>query len=300
MKLKKTINDIKSLKIQGAENVAIASIKALQGSFFSTKTHTPSALMYELLNTKSKLYKSRPTEPCMRNALEHIFHNIIKRKPEKFIFELDGRIKKTLKHFNDSKKKIAEIGAKRIKSGQIVFTHCHSTTVMDILKKAKKQGKKFEVHNTETRPLLQGQKTALELAKAGIKIKYFVDSAARIAMKKADLCLFGCDAVTTTKIYNKIGTEMFCEIAKNQQIPVFFCTDSWKFDPKSIFGEEEKIEMRNYKEIWNKKHKKIKICNPAFEMVNPELTTGIISELGVFSHTAFIEEVKSHYPWLFE
>jgi len=48
----------------------------------------------------------------------------------------------------------------------------------------KKQRKKFEVYNTETRPLFQGRKTAKELKGAGIKVTMFIDSAMDIALSK--------------------------------------------------------------------------------------------------------------------
>ena len=53
------------------------------------------------------------------------------------------------------------------------------------------------------------------------------------------------------------------------------------------------------KEVWEKQARNIKIHNPAFEKINPSLVTGIISELGIFPHQLFIEEVKTSYPWMF-
>jgi ribose 1,5-bisphosphate isomerase len=105
--------------------------------------------------------------------------------------ELDKRIKLVTKHFDTSLKKIASIGARKIKNGMIVYTHCHSSTVTAILKEAKAQGKRFEVHNTETRPKYQGRITAAEIAKAGIPVTHYVDSAAKIALEKADIMMIG-------------------------------------------------------------------------------------------------------------
>jgi translation initiation factor 2B subunit (eIF-2B alpha/beta/delta family) len=104
--------------------------------------------------------------------------------------------------------------------------------------------------------------------------------------------------VTTTKIYNKIGSDMFAIIADKYDIPLFACGDSWKFDPKGIAGHEEKIEFRSPSEIWPSAPKGIKIENPCFEKIDPHLVAAIISELGVYPHENFIEEVKKTYPWL--
>jgi len=271
----KICNDIKTLKIQGAENIAKAAAKAL--------------LLRHDKKAVEKLLSLRPTEPCLRNTIKFVLsHKNIKEG----VFE-------ALKHFEDSQKKIAEIGSKLIENETIVFTHCHSETVVNILKQAKKEGKKIKVYVTETRPLFQGRITARELAKSKIPVTLVIDSAARFVLKKADMVLFGCDAITTTKIYNKIGSEMFAIIAKNIGIPLYIATNSWKFDAKSIYGEEEKIEERSCKEIWENPPKGVKILNPAFEKIDPRLVTGIISELGLFMKESFIEAVRANYPFLF-
>ena len=147
--------------------------------------------------------------------------------------------------------------------------------------------------------MYQGRKTATELAKAKIRVRLFTDSSGRFALKKANLALFGADAITSEgEIINKMGTEMYADIAEKYDIPVYFCTNSWKYDPMTVFGFEEAIERREAREVWNRPPKGVEISNLAFEIVEPELATGIISELGDYSPTTFIEEVKKNYPWI--
>ena len=171
----KICEDIKEVKIQGAAAVAKAAVKAL------LIRHDKSAV--------KKLISLRPTEPALHNALKFIFS-----QPD-----FEKGVKDALKIL-DSKDKIAKIGSRLIENGMTVFTHCHSSTVLSILLEAKHQKKKFKVHCTETRPLFQGRITARELARAKIPVTLFVDSAARIALKKADIAFYGCDAITPTRI----------------------------------------------------------------------------------------------------
>ena len=271
----KICQDIKQVKIQGAENVAKAAAKALW------YRHDKYAV--------KKLISLRPTEPALRNTIRFVLlHKNIR----------EG-VSQALKHFDNSKKKIAEIGSKLIDNGSTVFIHCHSTTLIDILKEAKRQGKKFQVYNTETRPLYQGRITSSELAKLKIKVTHIIDSAARIALKKSDLMLIGADAITTTRIYNKVGSEMFAIIAQKYEVPVYVAANSWKFDPKSLYGMQEKIEERSPKEIWPNATKGVEIKNYAFEAVDPSLVDGIITELGLFMNRSLIAEIKKNYPWMF-
>lgn len=281
-----TLSKIKSLEIQGAENIAIAAVKA-----FDEKLKGAAEQDVEKLKEYIRELESlRETEPALRNALHYCLLN----------FKNDPQVAETVvNYFKTAKEKIAEIGAKKIHDGMTIFTHCHASTVTKILLKAWADGKRFTVRNTETRPKYQGRKTAQELAKAGIPVIHSVDSAGRLGMKKSDIFLFGADAVTAEgNIINKIGTTMFVEFANLYQIPVYSCTNSWKFDPATIGGADEPIEERDPKEVWPDAPAGIKIINPAFELTPADKISGIITELGVFKPETLVSEIKKAYPWM--
>lgn len=293
------VKDIKNLKIQGAENIARAAVSAVKEHVFKSITITK--FLDNLTKIKKQLSESRPTEPCMINSLNFIINTLKGNSLEELKNSLKENTNQAFFHLNKSNQIISEITAKKIKKGSMVFTHCHSSTVVSALKKAKQQKKHFEVHITETRPRLQGRITAKELLAAKIPVTMYVDSAARQALKKADLFLLGADAITSEgKIINKIGSELFAEAAAKQGIPIYICVDSWKFDPKTIFGYEEDLEKRSPSEIWKNRPKELKICNLAFEKIDSNLITGIISELGVYKPDVFVEEVRRTSPWMFK
>ena len=294
MELNSALKKIKSVEVQGAGNVALFSLEIIKNEL---KKLDETDVLNKLKIIKHKIEETRPTEPCMRNTLNYLFYNLhggpIKKQINDKIIELE-------RHFEDSRGMIAKIGANKIKNGMIVFTHCHSSTVIDILLKAKKQRKRFEVYNTETRPLLQGRITAKELASNDIKVTHFVDSALRIAIKEADLVLLGADAITCeSRVINKIGSELVAEVARRYDVPVYICSNSWKFDPKTVFGFDEEIEKRFRKEVWESPPKNVNISNYAFEIIRPSTISGIISELGIYNPFMFIDEVKKYYPWIF-
>lgn len=297
MHFESIVKDIQSLKIQGAENIAKASVKAILIVAEKLKNSRKTDMLHYLNHAKQILFKTRITEPCMRNTLNYLLKNI--EFSDNIYSHLHARLEAVKKHFEESNKKIAMFGAKKISSRMIVFTHCHSSAVINILKKAKQEGKRFAVHNTETRPLFQGRITASELAREGIPVVHYIDSAARIALKKADIMLIGADAINSEGfVFNKIGSEMFAEIAAKYDIPVYVCSDSWKFDAQTLWGFEERIEKRHEKEVWPGAPKGVRINNYAFEKINPSLITGIISELGIYRPEVFAEEVISAYPWI--
>ncbi|MBL7050551.1 hypothetical protein ISS04_00120 [Candidatus Woesearchaeota archaeon] len=300
MTFKKILKQIKELKIQGAQNIAISSVMALKWFIDNEGIKYKENLLFELEKRKKKLMETRPTEPAMRNSLKYILENI---KHKQFIDikkEVNKRADFVLKQFKKSNNILTTIGAKKINQNSVIFTHCHSSTVINILKRAHNTGKKFKVYNTETRPLFQGRKTARELISAGIPVVHYIDSAAKFALKKTDMVLIGCDAILSTgRVVNKIGTSMIIDFAVKQEIPVYVCTNSWKFDPQTIVGYEEPLEKRNRDEVWHNAPKGIKIENISFETIDPDKITGIISELGIYQPSVFVEEVKRENKWMF-
>ncbi|MBI2453540.1 hypothetical protein HYV56_02450 [Candidatus Peregrinibacteria bacterium] len=283
MTYEEIIKKIKSLEIQGAESVAIMATKAF--ALKLEETQDEKKLNQYIL----ELSTLRPTEPALRNCLRYCQKNWRQKNVADSI----------LGHFEDAKKRIAEYGTKKIENGMIIFTHCHSGTVVSILEKAHKDGKKFKVKNTETRPRFQGRLTAKRLNEMGIPVEHYIDSGGKLALKNADLFLFGCDALTSEgRIINKIGTSFLLDIAASRNIPTFCSTNSWKFDPETTYGQEESIEERDPSEVWEDAPKEIKIHNPAFESLEADKITGIISELGVYKPETLIMEIKKTYPWI--
>lgn len=299
-----TVKQIKRLEIQGARNVAIAAIKAIE--LLASQTQAPSKkdFLRELTKAKDVLFASRSTEPLMRNALRLII-NRVDRSEEKNVKKLAEIAAQASQQFlldlENSRKRIAEIGAKRIRSNSVVLTHCHSSTVTNLLKRAKYEGKVFEAICTETRPVLQGQITAKEMLDMGIKTTFIVDSAARFFMNDVDLVLVGADAITSEgNVINKIGTSMVALVAHEARAPFYVVSELLKFDPATVSGDYEKIEERSPNEIWKNAPKELTIRNPAFDVTRRDFIHGIICEDGMISPHSITEVMHRKYPWVFE
>jgi len=186
----------------------------------------------------------------------------------------------------EAERKTAKYGAKLIKDNMNIFTHCHSTTVVEILTEAKKSGTEFVVYNTEAAPLYQGRVTAKELAKHNIKVIHFSDIGAEQGLTKCDLFLFGVDAFLNKGVVNKGGTSILCEVAKIYKIPTYTCGFSMKYTPCV------KLEIRPGKEVWDERSKNIEVINPAFDFVEKAHLTGVISEFGLLDYNSFIKKAK--------
>jgi ribose 1,5-bisphosphate isomerase len=294
--VKKTIKDILSLKIQGATNVRKKSVEALVKASKISKAKTPKDFRKEFLKNAKSLFNARPTEPELRTAIRIIKKSI--SNEELTIEQMKKCIilteQKYEKDREDSLKRISEYGAQLIKPGAVILTLCHSSSVVNMLIKAK--GKIKKVYACETRPLYQGRITAEQLTKAGIDTTLIIDNAASTILKECDYFFTGADAfLADGDVINKIGTNQISTLCKRYSTMHYVVTSTHKFEPASFFGKDEPIEERSPEEVWEKKGKnvrgKIKIINPAFDRTDSQYIEGIISEIGIFPPEALAAEL---------
>ena len=297
---------IKSLEIQGASNIAISAIDFLSNYAKRLKCENIEACFKELYKAQVILIETRPTEPAMKNGLKFIM-NKLEQEKESIIPEYISDIIEKYKNLycdmlQNSKKRIAEIGSRRIPSSSQKFnvmTHCHSSLVTGILLEAKKQGKNFKVINTETQPRLQGRKTASKLLNAGIEVIHVVDSAMRWAVRhyQVDLILIGADSITSEgTIINKIGSRLLALVAHEEHVPFYVASPLLKYNPETNLGLLETIEMRDPQEIWENPPEGIEILNPAFETVSRRYIDGLITEAGIFASSHVTNYFAKTYP----
>ncbi|UCE13727.1 MAG: hypothetical protein JSV04_00795 [Candidatus Heimdallarchaeota archaeon] len=278
--LQETMKKIRNLTIQGATNVAIYGVRAFAIHAESVPL-SDQALFHHLESVVDQLSNVRVTEPALRNGLRYVMTGI----------RLDGKEnaiahgKKYLDLIDAAKLKIFKTGAERIQDGSRVFTHCHSSITVGIFLAAAKQGKEFEVINTETRPLYQGRKTARRLLKNNIRVTHIVDSAMRWAMNvfKPHMIFMGADAITVEGVaLNKIGSRLCALASEEEHIPLYICTPLLKYDQATSIGRLSEIEMRDPFEIWAEDLPPgIRIMNPSFETIDRDNISAYITEAGL-------------------
>jgi len=297
MDFKEVCARIRDLKIQGANNVAFAGLKGFSSFAAKAKSRDRGEFLKALEAGKKELFATRPTEPMMRNFVLYAISRARSCKSDN-VPEMKKAVRDTVKMLSDNFKsdseKLENHAARLIVDGKNVFTHCHSSSVMGVFKRA--YGfKKFSVYNTETRPLFQGRITAEELAKANIPVFHIVDSGAAHVLSKCSAMFIGADAITADgSVVNKIGSNMFAYVAASKNIPVYVCSHSWKYDPETSSGPE-RIEERSPDEVWPDAPSKVKVINPAFDVIDKKYITAIVSELGVLWPADFVKQVKQSF-----
>jgi ribose 1,5-bisphosphate isomerase len=305
---------ITALEIQGATNIAMFAVNELVKFAQRNKSLSKKEMWSQLIKVEEIFTKSRSTEPGMRNGLMYILGKLQHDQSEgisedipKMIEIYGSEYENILK---EAKKSIAQYGNNLIPDNlekpYIVQTHCHSSIVEAILIEAHMQGKNFIVVSTETRPFYQGRITAKKMTEAGIKVIQVVDSAMRWIANKfnSDIIIIGADAITSEgTVLNKIGSRLLALVAHEMHIPLYVASPLLKYNPGTAFGNYEKIEMRETKEIWKDwtdSPKNLTFLNPAFETINRVYISGVITEAGIFPSGQVHMMFSKTYPFLHE
>ena len=213
---------------------------------------------------------------------------------------------------------IGQHGAKLIRSGMNVLTHCNAgwLAFVDIgsatapMYAAQAQGRKFHVFCDETRPRSQGATlTAWELAQQKISHQVIADNAAGHLMQrgKIDLVIVGSDRTLgrTGEVANKIGTYTKAVLAARHGIPFYVAIPLSTIDWQIKSGFDIPIEERDESEVlgaWGmagvaksgarasrspgRVYARVAnptsgALNPGFDVTPAELITGIITPAGI-------------------
>jgi len=301
---------IKEIKIQGATNIARFVVVSLAQYAKLVPSKSSAQFINNIRLAGVFLLSARETEPMADNAVEFILADLIKVKNlpvEKLKKTVASSAEKIIKLIDANENKIVKYGSSLVKNGARIMTHCHSSTVIKILEQAKKNKKKFEVFQTETRPLMQGHKTAVDLVKAGIKDTLVVDSAVAYLMSDLsgehfdiDLVIIGADSIARDgSCVNKIGSYAIASAAFDMGVPVYIATQALKINEDAKNLKAIKIEQRDAAEVWPDAPKGLKIYNPAFDKIPAKMITGIITEFGIVKPKKLFAEVKKKYQFIF-
>jgi ribose 1,5-bisphosphate isomerase len=270
---------IKTMEVRGAARIARFAAETLKkfaeliDSDFDRNMRKASEI---LLNT-------RPTAVSLYNAVNYVMGYSGATDSEKKRSAIE-RAEEFIRWVDTAREKIGEIGAKRIKDGYVVMTHCNSSAALSVIKTAYRQGKDIEVIATESRPRFQGHLTVKELSEEGIPVTLIVDSAVRYFMNDVDCVVVGADTITVNgALINKIGTSQIALAAKEARVPFMVAAETYKFSPKTLFGELVVIEERDAEEVAPKEIlslKNVKVRNPAFDVTPRDYIDLIITEIG--------------------
>jgi len=298
-----TAEKIKSMEIRGAGRIAREAAEALRRHATDTRTNDLEAFRREMDSAAQTLIATRPTAVSLPNAV----HIVMSDLDQALTLEeaQNGVIHRAEQFIHSSQhavEKIAQFGARHIRDGDTILTHCNSEAALGCIIEAHRSGKDIEVFATEVRPRNQGLITIRTLNDAGIKTNFIVDSAVRSFIHEVDLVIVGADAVTVNgAVVNKIGTSQVAHTAHEARVNVLVAAETYKFAPRTIIGELITIEERAGNEILADEIARalphVTVRNPAFDVTPAEYIDLIVTEAGAIPPQMAYIIIKEYLGW---
>jgi len=303
MSVPETADKIKSMEIRGAGRIARAAAEALRDHALSLKVKDLPAFTAGMEKAAEMLVATRPTAVSLPNAVHIVMTGLDRAKDTEdarsgLVSRADGFINSS-RHAVEN---IAQFGARHIRDGDTILTHCNSEVALGCIIEAHREGKEIEVFATEVRPRNQGLITIRTLNDAGIKTNFIVDSAVRSFINDIDLVIVGADAVTVNgAVVNKIGTSQVAHTAKEARVNMIVAAETYKFAPRTIIGELIRIEERSPDEVLPaaiaKTLPNVTVRNPAFDVTPAEYIDLIVTEAGAIPPQMAYVIIREYLGW---
>lgn len=293
---------IRTLKVRGAPAIGICAGYCMYVLAKSIRTEDQQVLFKKLSEYGKYLSSARPTAVNLDWAIRQMLRTALENAGRTRGQMLDALYEKAAAIHEDDIAKcraISEYGLTLVKDGDGILTHCNAGplatsrygTALGPILLGTERGMKFRVFSDETRPLLQGARlTSYELQRAGVDVTLICDNMASIVMKNGwvQACFVGCDRIAANgDTANKIGTSGVAILAAHYGIPVYVLGPTSTIDMDCPDGGHIPIELRDPEEIktmWYEKPMalpEVKCYNPAFDVTDHTLISGIVTEKGV-------------------
>lgn len=291
---------IRALRVRGAPAIGVA---AAFGAYLAARFAPDEQLEGSFLAACDALAASRPTAVNLFWALDRMrraYAAVRGGDPGEIRRALRREAQAIMDEDIEISRSIGRCGLELLRPGMGILTHCNAgtlatakygTALAPVYAALEAGLEGLRVYCDETRPLLQGARlSAFEMVSAGVDTTLLCDNMASSLMKsgKVDIIFVGCDRVARNgDAANKIGTSGVAILAAHYGIPFYVCAPSSTIDPAIASGAEIPIEFRDGSEVtelWYAKRmapEGVGVYNPAFDVTEAGLITGIITERGM-------------------
>ncbi len=309
---------IKKLRVRGAPAIGIAAAYGIYVCLSRGRYPTLESMEQDMKALKTYFASSRPTAVNLFWALDRMERTFKTKLSTPGITRedlLEALLQESNLIFTEDQAMgiaIGEHGLSLFKEKKEwgIMTHCNAGglatsgygTALAPLYLGHEQGYRFKVYSNETRPLLQGSRlTAYELAKGGLDVTVLCDSMVSLVMKerKIEAVIVGADRIAANgDTANKIGTSGVAILAQYYHIPFYVAAPTSTFDLSTATGSDIEIELRDGEEVIHgfgrqTGPKDAHVYNPAFDVTDAALITGIITENGIIE-SPDAEKVRRH------
>lgn len=303
-----TAEQIASMEIRGAASIAAAAADALRVQAEQSSAGSPAAFRREVKRAARVLLDTRPTAVSLPNSLRYVIERMDGDSVDRLRASTIAGATDFCDRLETAQDDLGAIGANRIRDGDTILLHCHSTDALACVEAAWDQGKDLQAIVKETRPRKQGHIAARELRERDIPVTLIVDGAAGRYLGEADHVIVGADSIAADgSVVNKIGTRSLAVTARERDTPIVVAAQTIKLDPATLSGHTVEIEYRDEAEVIDQATREeigdIEVRNPAFDVTPPRYVDAIVTERGQFPPESIVTLMRELFgeqsgtPW---
>jgi len=240
----------------------------------------------------SYLVACRPLSIGMGNAIRWLKGRIAHLPPKLSISEAKEHITDQIETYVQEKIVVADWiisrhGAAKIKNTDVVLVYAASSAAEASIMRAHREGTAFRVICVDSRPKLEGRGLVERLAAAGVSCTYIMLNALSYVLKDVSIVLLGASAILANgSVISRVGTATVALMAKQFNVPVLVCCETYKFSEKVMLDSICTNELGDPDELltpalsdW-RDVKDMKLLNLVYDLTPADLITLVITELG--------------------
>ncbi|TMW55280.1 hypothetical protein Poli38472_013171 [Pythium oligandrum] len=306
-------------KIAGGNARCVAMLTAFKQVIADYSTPPDKMLSRDLDKTLKPLIQylidCRPHSIGMGNAIRRLRNIIGTTPPELSESEAKKHILEEIDEYIQSRillamKAVSKIAQSKIVDGDVVLTYARSNVVEMVLKEAHEQRKlSFRVIVVDSRPHYEGKKMVKALADLGIQCTYIQINALSYIMRDVTKVLLGASAfMSNGAAVSRVGTALVALTAREANVPVLFCCETYKFSDRVQLDSITHNELRDPDELISsysteKSHlarrgrgphvlsdwrdiANLKLLNLVYDVTPIEFVSMVVTELGMIPPTS--------------
>ena len=256
-----TVAEIRAMRTHSTSAVAVKATRSL-ADLLDRDYVTVDEFERDLEHNAGVLRRSNPSHAALHNAMREVERSIVGEATS-----VEG-----------AKQLLEDVIARVIEDGDTLLVHDYSTTVLEAIENAARDGAHLTVYVTEARPRTLGRKTARVLAGVSrVETRMVVDGAMGYALRDCDRVLLGITCITGGTYYNRIGTFPLVVTARELGVPVTAVGSGAKTIEEFRFENE----FRDAVEVMREPVEDVEIENPSYDATPIGMIDTVITDDGV-------------------
>ncbi len=274
-----TVAEIRAMETHSTSAVAVKATQSL-AELLAREYVTVDEFERDVEHNAGVLRRSNPSHAALHNAMREVERSVVGEPTtvEDAKQLLEEVIERVVGDVETAKAAAAANAAERINDGDTLLVHDYSTTVLESIETAAKNGAHLTVYVTEARPRTLGRKSARALAGMDrVDVHMVVDSAMGYALRDCDRVVLGITCITGGTYYNRIGSFPLVVTARELGVPVTAVGSGAKTIEEFRFEND----FRDAVEVMREPVEDVTIENPGYDAIPVRMIDTVITDEGV-------------------